>query len=239
MDKNIFIQLAKDAYRLTLLFPGKEPLRFKIREIANDIVAGFIIRENDYLGHLRSQVEVMDSFLEIAMEQDWTSPAKIKEVKDSYIRVDRMLDEERSLRKKMADVIEKEEKTTNFVLIEEEVETQIIEPLPRSVMEPVIPAKPMVVPVAEKAKEPVKEEPDEEEDDEDTTLTGSQILRQNRILEFLKEKGGAQVWEIQKIFPSVSKRTIRRDFRSMLKQGLIERTGEHNTAAYKLKITLS
>ena len=48
MDKNIFIKLAKDVYQLTLLFPSKEPLRYKIRDAADDIIAGFIIKENDY-----------------------------------------------------------------------------------------------------------------------------------------------------------------------------------------------
>ena len=70
-------------------------------------------------------------------------------------------------------------------------------------------------------------------------LSASQVTRQNRIMEFLKEKGDAQVWEIQEIFPGVSKRTIRRDFVSLLKQGLIERTGERNTTAYRLRINVS
>ena len=46
MDKNTFIQLAKDAYRLTLLFPNREPLRYKIREVADDIVACFVVKGN-------------------------------------------------------------------------------------------------------------------------------------------------------------------------------------------------
>jgi len=64
-------------------------------------------------------------------------------------------------------------------------------------------------------------------------------VRQNRIVEFLKQKGRAQVWEIQKIFPDISKRTIRRDFRSLLEQGLIERVGERNKTYYKMKVHFS
>jgi Fic family protein len=47
------------------------------------------------------------------------------------------------------------------------------------------------------------------------------------------------VWEIQKIFPDISKRTIRRDFRNLLKQKLIERVGERNKTYYKMKVNLS
>lgn len=38
-------------------------------------------------------------------------------------------------------------------------------------------------------------------------------LRQEKILEFLKEKGQAQVWQVKQIFPEVTKRTLRRVLR--------------------------
>ena len=258
MDKNTFIQLAKEVYRLTLLFPNKEPLRYKIREAADDIVAVFIAKENDYLGDLKVRMEVIDSFFEIALAQDWTSPAKVKEIKNSYDGAAKMLEEMGELRPVVSGIPAKEDKRTDFILIEEDRKIEIISPLPKGVAEPIRPLKPMVVPqaavspvgiVAELFQREEKSdsnihtneelEEDSEEDGEDVALTASQVLRQNRIREFLEQKGGAQVWEIQKIFPNVSKRTIRRDFHSMLKQGLIERTGERNTTAYKLKINIA
>ena len=39
MDKNSLIELTNKVYKLTLLFPKKEPLRYKIREVADDILA--------------------------------------------------------------------------------------------------------------------------------------------------------------------------------------------------------
>jgi predicted HTH transcriptional regulator len=59
--------------------------------------------------------------------------------------------------------------------------------------------------------------------------------RQEKILEILKEKGKAQVWELKQIFPEVSKRTLRRDFEQMLNQDLIERMGERNETFYQIK----
>ena len=59
--------------------------------------------------------------------------------------------------------------------------------------------------------------------------------RQKRILKVLKEKGKMQVGEIKDIFSEVSKRTLRRDFKSLLKYGLVERIGERNNTFYKNK----
>ena len=38
IDKNLLIELTNTLYRLTLFFPKKEPLRYKMREVASDIL---------------------------------------------------------------------------------------------------------------------------------------------------------------------------------------------------------
>ena len=43
MDKVFLIQLTKNLYQLTLLFPKKEPLRYKMRELADEILANCLI----------------------------------------------------------------------------------------------------------------------------------------------------------------------------------------------------
>ncbi|MCP6726811.1 MAG: DeoR family transcriptional regulator [Patescibacteria group bacterium] len=58
--------------------------------------------------------------------------------------------------------------------------------------------------------------------------------RQKRILEILKNKDKAQVWELQKIFPQVTKRTLRRDLDDLLQQNLVVRTGEWNSVSYQI-----
>jgi predicted HTH transcriptional regulator len=63
--------------------------------------------------------------------------------------------------------------------------------------------------------------------------------RQEKILAFLRENGRVQVWQIKQIFPEVSKRTLRRDFDHLLKQGIIERIGEKNHTFYQIKLTQS
>ncbi|HOL90501.1 MAG TPA: DeoR family transcriptional regulator, partial [Candidatus Pacearchaeota archaeon] len=59
--------------------------------------------------------------------------------------------------------------------------------------------------------------------------------RKEKIIKILKKVEKIQVGEINKLFPDVSKRTIRRDFQKMLNQGIIERIGEKNTTYYRLK----
>ena len=74
MDRVFLIQLTNAIYRLTLLFPKKEPLRYKMREIADDILAS--PNEKD--------LEVLDSFFEVALVQNWARPADILAIKGEY-----------------------------------------------------------------------------------------------------------------------------------------------------------
>ena len=60
--------------------------------------------------------------------------------------------------------------------------------------------------------------------------------RQEKILEFLKTKEKAQVWELQKMLPEpVTKRTLRRDMDDLMQKGRVERQGEWNGVFYKLR----
>lgn len=65
--------------------------------------------------------------------------------------------------------------------------------------------------------------------------TKSLSERQEKIVEILKHKEKAQVWELQKILPQVTKRTLRRDLDGLLRLRLIERIGAWNAVFYCLK----
>jgi len=161
MDSDYFIQLTANLYRLTLLFPKKEPLRYKMRELADDILAKPIEKD----------LEILDSFFEVAKAQNWVSSSNVLEIQQEY----------------------------------------------------------------SKLKEGLKSSPEPSYGAELRKVERGSG-RQEKILEILKEKGRAQVWEIQKIFPEVTKRTLRRDFEGLLNQGLIERIGERNETFYQLKV---
>ncbi len=61
--------------------------------------------------------------------------------------------------------------------------------------------------------------------------------RQTKILNVLRNRSSTQVWELQKVLPEVTKRTLRRDLDDLLRMNLIERQGEWNAVSYRLKRT--
>ena len=188
MDKDFLIQLTNNLYRLTLFFPKKEPLRYKMREVAADILAKCLnskfkqegecnIEQNPVLKDL----EVLDSFFEVARAQNWVSPGDILKVQQEYSKLKEESTQEKTEDRPLPVFFQKEKEIT-------------------------IPEKKDVM-----------------------------ATRQEKILEFLKENGKTQVWQTKQIFPEVSKRTLRRDFESLLKQGKIERIGERNNTFYQLR----
>ncbi len=198
MDKNFLTQLTTNLYHLTLLFPKKEPLRYKIRELADEVLANLLRFANrtdplkkteNNSWQVLEDLEVLDSYFEIAKNQNWVSPKEVLNIQEEYSKLRRGLKE-----------------------------------------------------LSEKEKSDYFESQQEKQDAKEYALVdfgraiGGIEERQKKILEVLKEKGRAQVWELTTVFPEVTKRTLRRDFEQMLSQGLIERIGERNNTFYQLKI---
>jgi hypothetical protein len=208
MDRGFLIQLTNSLYRLTLLFPKKEPLRYKMREIADDILAECLrlnlkqdTNPKEYMGDSWADLEVLDGFFEVAKEQNWVSPEEILKVQENYSKL-------------------KEE-----LKIETDLEMTLTLPLGKSKNE--CSSSPFVSLGQEKeAKNEFIMLPAEE--------NSSISERQEKILAFLKEQGRAQVWQIKQVLPEVTKRTLRRDFESLLKKGLVERAGERNNTFYQV-----
>jgi len=194
MEKEYFIQLTKELYRLTLLFPKKEPLRYKLRELAAEVLANLILilkgnfhRSSNLVEGIENDLEVLDTYFEIAKDQNWVSPDDILEIQKEYSNI----------REEIEKVKKEEEKN----------------PQPE-----------------------IKENPEKEKVAERNDIINE---RQQKILEILREKGRAQVGQLVSVFPQVSKRTLRRDFRFLLKRGLIERIGEKNYTFYQMRVRTS
>jgi len=58
--------------------------------------------------------------------------------------------------------------------------------------------------------------------------------RQTIIINYLSNNGRAQVMDLQKVLPSITKRTIRRDLDELLASGKIVRMGEFNQVFYRI-----
>lgn len=66
-------------------------------------------------------------------------------------------------------------------------------------------------------------------------ISAKALGRQEKILQILSSKGRAQVADIVKEIPNITKRTVRRDLDYLLKKGEIIRMGEWNQVFYKIK----
>jgi len=72
-------------------------------------------------------------------------------------------------------------------------------------------------------------------DGDPSEISSNQLFpRQKRIIDILKQNGGAQAGEILKSFEKLSKRTLRRDLGRLVREGMIERVGRCNKVFYKL-----
>jgi len=188
LNKENLIELTNNLYRLTLLFPKKEPLRYKMRELADEILANSLrIAENSKTVKncsrpILEELESLDSFFEVAKSQMWVKKEDLLNLQQEYIKLKEDLEKSKI----------------------QNVEVQNVEVRP--------PQIPQLIPGP-----------------------GKEInQRQEKILAFLRENGRAQVWQAKQILPEVSKRTLRRDFEFLLKQGKIERIGERNETFYQL-----
>jgi len=218
MDKNRVLEITNELYRLTLLFPKKEPLRFKMRELADEILANFITYFNPVSNPLISPglvessynlFEVLDSFFEVAKAQNWIKPTDILKLQEEYKNIRQEMEKSKQPTKQK----QKKKEIT-------ETEPSIIQ-LTEGISSPSLPKIPSLPDLSDL----------EEIEESKAEVTG----RQKIILEILKQKEGVQVWEVKDVFPDISKRTLRRDFRQLLKDGLVERKGDKNTTFYQLK----
>lgn len=180
IEKNFLIQLTTHLYQLTLLFPKKEPLRYKMREVADEILISFL-KKNFSQNPVLEDLEILDSFFEITKNQNWVSQDKISTLQKEY----------RRLKSKIGEVL-RAPGCSNAILV-----------------------------------------PDFSSKKEENFSKLNP--RQEKIIEFFKKNEKAQVWQIKQIFPNISKRTLRRDLKFLLKQGIIERIGERNNTFYILK----
>jgi Fic family protein len=97
MDKKYLLQITNELYRLTLLFPKKEPLRYKMRELADDILADSLRNTNksdssnkcneERARYIEEDLEVLDGFFEVAKAQNWVSPTDILNLQKEYIKL--------------------------------------------------------------------------------------------------------------------------------------------------------
>lgn len=225
MNREQISQLTIKVYKLTILFPKKEPLRYRLRELAGNILANVTTWEllstehmekadvldgnqrKELVFNIQRDLEVVQSYLELAKWQNWVSYFDILKIMEEY-----------------AKLIEKSRELTARIEREDVSKRKLVK------LSDLLERK-------EQAVEDIKERLEIGEEPKETAKrVKKQDLneRESKIIEVLREKGKVQVWEISKMFPDISKRTIRRDFVELLDSGLIKRIGEKNNTFYQL-----
>jgi Fic family protein len=189
MDRDYIIKVVLAVYRVTDVFPDKEPLKNLIREKANQILADLILEAEKE--ETNKNVNLIRSYFEVAKGQGWLDETNFLVLEKEYNKISEILKEDKEVKKK-------------------EVKKEEVKKEKR-----------------EEVKETVKTKEEKKEN-------GELTKRARKILEILKEKEKIQVWELKRIFPDLTKRTLRRDFDSLLRLGLVERRGAHNNVYYIL-----
>jgi len=185
---------------VTGLFPSDEPLRFFLREKADEILSDSILiflnnpislSENQKLeiyDRIIKNVEIMQGYMEISEAQNWVNKQNFAILEKEYERTKDIVYYLKNSKDSQINDI-KPEKT--------EKKTEIQEKKPKN--------------------------------------SNFKNERSKRILDFLKSKEKAQIWEFKQIFPDVTKRTLRRDFEFLLTNGYVDRIGEGKYTYYKLR----
>jgi len=210
MDKSRFINLSLSVYRVTDLFPKKEPLRFLVRKKADDILRDLVLLDYYFkkdsfllnnkqalfklLESILKNVAVLNVYFNIAEKQNWLKPENFLILRAEYGAIE---SEVQRLRQKRA------VETVRQAAYQSAVKRPEPKKLKAIIGNP-------------------------------TVMAGLKS-RQQIILRFLKERGKAQTQDLKKNLPEVTKRTLRRDMDFLLKNGLVERLGDKIRTEYRLK----
>ena len=220
MEKSSIIKLTLALYQVSELFPEEEPLKAFSREKANEILVGTLLvflnnplildrRQKKRLAQeLFQNIEILQGYFEIAKHQNWVDKRNFYVLEREYGAIKEEISESGLLDKISGgeEGLRKEEKA------EEGRDFR-----GRKGQE-------------KKTGGAIGKGSERERGSEGEAPTN---LRHKKILEVLRGKGKAQIWELKGVFPQVSKRTLRRDFDYLLSRGFVERIGDGKNTFYK------
>lgn len=102
MDKEKILNLINDLYRITSLFPKKEPLKYKMREVGDELLFYFVSLESlksenpgsfakdskskikESIFEIEKNIEIIDNYFDVAKWQNWASYFDILELQNKY-----------------------------------------------------------------------------------------------------------------------------------------------------------
>lgn len=85
-DKSHIIKLTVVLYKVSGFFPANEPMKFLIREKANEILADLILLENgkDVASKIKGDVEILGAYFQVIKQQAWVKKENIAILEKEY-----------------------------------------------------------------------------------------------------------------------------------------------------------
>ena len=242
------IKLTNALYKVTGLFPAKEPLKFAIRKEALDVLFFCMASEKQSNNLPGNQKEILvqkgldclnllKTYFEVAKEQKWIDTRNFLVLESEYLVVEDMLNNELvkiTMNKKFSPttkasviekpMIEKKEEPKKEIKIEAEkkVNNQAVRAENITAQAKTEPKKETIV--SEKSFDEIDYE----------KLTSVQL----KVLELLQGSGELKPNEINKHFPGVTPRSIRRELKGLKERHIIGVVGSGTKISYKINLAV-
>jgi len=212
---NKFIKLINTVYRVLDFFPESDPLKNRAKDRALSIMDNLVLfndnsgwasfQKDKVKAQILEDVEILLGYLWIAKTQGWLNSVNFIIISNEFKKV------KKELGPVMIELTQKLPGIENSIVSREKIADLPKEPIRKQDLPP--------------KKLSARQDPPSYE------ITA----RQRKILEFLNKNEKAQVMDLQKILPDITKRTIRRDLDELLNLGKIVRMGDFNQIFYKIK----
>ncbi len=229
MEDN-FVKITNAVYRLLDFFPENDPLKNKAKEKALEILENSRLVFDDqgwlslkkYLSPEREKfaerlfdsIEILESYLKVGRNQGWISDINLLIVIKEYNGIKKQID----VKKIVVRPVEILEKNQDAQV------SKILQVIPET---PAHSASGTAYAGGENKTSSITEKKPNDQ--------GKYSDRQEKIIKMLTKRGKAQVADIIKELPDVTKRTIRRDLDDLLKRNKVLRIGEWNQVSYQVK----
>ena len=212
MDREYFIQLTLGLYRVTEILSDKEPLRYKIRESANKILAdmassGFDVSIANQEAIIK-EISILNAYFDIAQEQEWINKKNFLVLKQGYINLREAVFTAQMLKRAQISAL-KPSQLAESKQAPQEYNNYAPKPSKKPIERPKTSQKPI------------------------GGINEGYPDRKGEIYDILSKKGPLRLVQMLQYFPNISKRTVRRDLGYLLKKGAITRYDEGKLTFYK------
>ncbi len=223
-----FVKITSAVYKILDFLPDEDPLKNRAKEKALAILenltlisdAGGWVSLKAYLSpnrekasvQLLDDIKVLENYLKIGKHQGWIDSINFLIITKEYNNIKSGINLPKGLIKQSIEIAYKVVPTLSG--IQDNIKTKEDKKIIDEKKEPNINNK--FIDIEKYSERPAS------------------AGRQEKILQILAEKEKAQVSDLIKELPNITKRTVRRDLGDLLKKGKIIRVGEWNQVFYKI-----